>query len=77
MPDPISLGRSVVVGPNDVAPGEWSSCERVRVTAVNRELADLLGRGDDVRVIDSIIGHDAFLVEHEAVGTVITEALES
>ncbi|MGD0874339.1 MAG: ATP-dependent DNA helicase UvrD2 [Acidimicrobiales bacterium] len=43
MPDPISLGRSVVVGPNDVAPGEWSSCERVRVTAVNRELADLLG----------------------------------
>ena len=41
------------------------------------ELAGLLGRRDDVRVIDSLIGHDAFLVEHQAVGTVIAEALES
>src|ERR1019366_6533007 len=43
MPDPIVLGRSVVVGPGQAAPGEWSSCDRIRVAAVNRALADDLG----------------------------------
>ena len=43
MPDPIALGRSVVVGPGDTTPGEWSSCERVRVTTVDRATADELG----------------------------------
>ncbi len=41
------------------------------------ELADLLGCADDVQVIDSIVGHDAFLVEHLAMGTVIRRALGS
>ena len=43
MPDPRALGRSVVVGPGDAAPGDWDSCRRVPVTAVNREVADELG----------------------------------
>ncbi len=43
MPDPIALGRSVVVGPGDTTPGEWSSCERVRVTNLDRATADELG----------------------------------
>ena len=43
MPDPIALGRSVVVGPGDTTPGEWSSCERIRVAAVDRAAADELG----------------------------------
>ncbi len=43
MPDPIALGRSVVVGVGDAAPNEWSSCERIRVTAVNQATADELG----------------------------------
>ena len=43
MPDPIALGRSVVVGIGDAAPGEWSSCERIRVDAVDPAIADELG----------------------------------
>ncbi|MGD0945167.1 MAG: ATP-dependent DNA helicase UvrD2 [Acidimicrobiales bacterium] len=43
MPDPIALGRSVVVGVGQAAPGEWSSCNRIRVSAVNRGIADELG----------------------------------
>ena len=43
MLDPLALGRSVVVGPGDAAPREWSSCERIRVGAVNRATADELG----------------------------------
>jgi hypothetical protein len=43
MPDPIALGRSVVVGLGEAAPGEWSSCNRIRVAAVNQEIADELG----------------------------------
>ena len=41
------------------------------------ELAELLGCADDVQVIDSIVGHDAFLVEHQAMGRVIREAFDS
>lgn len=43
MPDPIPLGRSVVVGVGDAAPGEWSSCQRIRVTAMNQATGDELG----------------------------------
>jgi len=39
----MALGRSVVVGPGDATPSEWSSCERVRVAAVDRATADELG----------------------------------
>ena len=43
VPDPTALGRSVVVGPGDAAPGEWSSCPRLRVAAVDDGIADELG----------------------------------
>jgi homoserine O-acetyltransferase len=41
------------------------------------ELARLLPGAGDAKVIDSVVGHDGFLVEHEAVGAVIREALSS
>jgi len=43
MPDPVGLGRSVVVGPGEAAPGPWSSCPRVPVTGVDGATADALG----------------------------------
>ena len=53
------------------------SSDRLYPLRLQWELAELLGSADDVRVIDSIVGHDAFLVEHQAVGEVIREALVS
>jgi len=43
VPDLTALGRSVVVGLGDTTPGEWSSCERIRVAAVDQATADELG----------------------------------
>ena len=43
VPEPIALGRSVVVGLGDAAPGDWSSCKRIRVAGVTRAIADDLG----------------------------------
>ncbi len=43
MHDPIPLGRSVVVGPGQVAPDEWSACPRVQVSAIDAATADELG----------------------------------
>ena len=43
MHDPIPLGRSVVVAPGQAPPGEWSSCPRVQVAAVDAGVADELG----------------------------------
>jgi DNA helicase-2/ATP-dependent DNA helicase PcrA len=43
MADLSVLGRSVVVGPGEAAPGPWGSCERITVGAVERETADELG----------------------------------
>ena len=42
MPHPTALGRSVVVRPGGSSPGDWSSCERIRVGSVSREIADEL-----------------------------------
>ena len=53
------------------------SSDRLYPLRLQWELADLLGGADDVQVIDSIVGHDAFLVEHLAMGTVIRRALGS
>ena len=53
------------------------SSDRLYPLRLQWELAELLGCVDDVRVIDSIIGHDAFLVEHQAVGEMIRRALVS
>jgi DNA helicase-2/ATP-dependent DNA helicase PcrA len=43
MPDPQALGRSVVVGPGGRAPDGWTSCPRVAVRAIERDIADELG----------------------------------
>ena len=43
MPEPGSLGRCVVVGPGDEAPGPWRGCPRITVGAIEGETADELG----------------------------------
>jgi len=53
------------------------SSDRLYPLRLQWELVELLGSANEVRVIDSIVGHDAFLVEHQAMGNVITEALAS
>lgn len=50
------------------------SSDRLYPLRLQWELAGLLGSGD-VHVVESIVGHDGFLVEHEAVGNVIGGAL--
>jgi homoserine O-acetyltransferase len=40
------------------------------------ELAKLLGLSE-VHVVESRVGHDGFLVEHDAVGAVVRDALSS
>jgi homoserine O-acetyltransferase len=52
------------------------SSDRLYPLRLQWELAKLLGVGD-VQVIESSVGHDGFLVEHEAVGEVVREALSS
>lgn len=44
MPDPLLLGRSVVVAPGAAPPAPWAACPRVTVSAVEPELADRLGQ---------------------------------
>ena len=44
MPDPIALGRSVVVRPGAPAPGPWERCPRVVVAAIDTAVADELHR---------------------------------
>jgi homoserine O-acetyltransferase len=53
------------------------SSDRLYPLRLQWELAELIGCVDDVRVIDSVVGHDAFLVEHKAMGDVIRGALAS
>jgi len=50
------------------------SSDRLYPLRLQWELAKMLGAGD-VQVIESLVGHDGFLVEHEAVGNVVREAL--
>ena len=44
MADPCAVGRSVVVGPGQAVPDQWSTCERIPVTGVDRATADTLGQ---------------------------------
>ena len=46
------------------------SSDRLYPLRLQWDLAELLG-ASDVQVVDSIVGHDGFLVEHAAVGDVI------
>ena len=43
MPDPVPLGRSVVVRPGQPAPGPWRDCDRLAVQKVDAATADALG----------------------------------
>lgn len=53
------------------------SSDRLYPLRLQYELAGLLGRPDNVDIIDSSVGHDGLLVEHEAVGQVVRRALDS
>jgi homoserine O-acetyltransferase len=52
------------------------SSDRLYPLRLQWELAELLGAGE-VQVVESSVGHDGFLVEHEAVGEVVRGALGS
>jgi DNA helicase-2/ATP-dependent DNA helicase PcrA len=43
MPDPLLLGRSIVVRPRQPAPAAWGGCERLRVGKVDVATADVVG----------------------------------
>ncbi|MCU1427845.1 MAG: homoserine O-acetyltransferase [Actinomycetia bacterium] len=49
--------------------------DRLYPLRIQEELAQLLPRNSGVHVIESIAGHDAFLVEHEQVGKIIASSL--
>ena len=49
--------------------------DRLYPLRLQQELADLLPGSDGLNVVDSIYGHDGFLVETEAVGQLIRRAL--
>ena len=51
------------------------SSDRLYPLRLQHELAELIPAASGVEVIDSMFGHDGFLVEHEAVGKLITTAL--
>jgi len=53
------------------------SSDRLYPLRLQWDLAQMLPDATGVRVIDSLVGHDGFLVEHEAVGDVISEGLRS
>ena len=42
-PDPVALGRSLVVDPGGAVGDPWAGCERIRVERVDAGTADLLG----------------------------------
>ena len=48
------------------------SSDRLYPLRLQWDLAELLGT--EVHVVDSFVGHDGFLIEHEAVGGIIKEA---
>jgi homoserine O-acetyltransferase len=49
--------------------------DRLYPLHLQEEIAELLPRHPKLHVVASMYGHDAFLVEAEAVGRIITEAL--
>ena len=49
--------------------------DRLYPLRLQSELADLLPGCDGLKIVDSIYGHDGFLLETEAVGELIRETL--
>jgi homoserine O-acetyltransferase len=50
--------------------------DRLYALRLQKELAELLPGCTGLQVIDSICGHDSFLVESEAVGELICKTLD-
>jgi homoserine O-acetyltransferase len=50
--------------------------DRLYPLRLQQEIADLLPGCDGLEVVDSIYGHDGFLVETEAVGQLVRRTLE-
>ena len=50
--------------------------DRLYPLRLQEELAELLPGCAELKVVDSIYGHDGFLVETDAVGVLIRETLE-
>jgi homoserine O-acetyltransferase len=50
--------------------------DRLYPLRLQEELADLLPGCSELQVVDSIYGHDAFLVESEAVGKLVRQTIE-
>ena len=50
--------------------------DRLYPLRLQEELAELLPGSGGLRVVDSIYGHDGFLVETEAVGELVRQTLE-
>jgi homoserine O-acetyltransferase len=50
--------------------------DRLYPLRLQEELAELLPGCAECKVVDSVFGHDGFLVETEAVGALIRETLE-
>ena len=50
--------------------------DRLYPLRLQEELAELLPGCDGLQVVDSIFGHDAFLVETEAVGELVRQTLD-
>jgi homoserine O-acetyltransferase len=53
------------------------SSDRLYPLRLQQELVELIPRSSAVEVVESVSGHDGFLVETEAVGKVITRALNT
>ena len=50
--------------------------DRLYPLRLQEELADLLPGCDELHVVDSIYGHDGFLIESDAVGDLIRRTLK-
>jgi homoserine O-acetyltransferase len=50
--------------------------DRLYPLRLQEELAELLPGCDGLRVVDSVFGHDGFLVETEAVGELVRRTLD-
>ena len=68
-------GRAAVLYPVPVVVGGITS-DRLYPLRLQEELAELLPGCDGLNVVESLYGHDGFLVETEAVGELIRQTLE-
>ena len=50
--------------------------DRLYPLRLQQELVDLAPRPTDLHIVHSVIGHDAFLTEHDQVGAIVAKAIE-